>query len=289
MALVIQSMEVPLNNQNLSKLRVTFAGLLFYWVLPIRRQIVLKNIELVFKNTASSKEKTRLAKAFYSHVASVFKEMFLMSWISPVTMHKKIEIQGLEHLDLAMKKNKGILLMSGHLGNWELLFGLGFSSLIPHFGKINIIRRSIRMKWLERVLFNRFKRHGLTIINSVDAPRRINQALKNKELVFFAMDQHVQLKNKAGIAVDFFNVKAGTYRSLALFAQKYNSPIVPVSGYRRNDGIHVLKFHPEIEWDTQAGKEDAIYQATLACNQALEKFILEHPEQWWWVHRRWKL
>ncbi|HAT8641202.1 TPA: lipid A biosynthesis lauroyl acyltransferase [Legionella pneumophila subsp. pneumophila] len=276
-------------NHHLSKIRVTFAGLIFYWILPLRKQIVLSNIDLVFKNTATSAEKTKLAKAFYSHVASTLKELFWMNWAGSKKLNKKIEIHGLEDLQKAVDQRKGVFLLTGHLGSWELTSVLGSSHLIPQFGNFNIVRRPIKIKWLENLLFNRIKRYKLGVINSIGAPKKINQAIKNKELVLFAMDQHAQLENKSGIAVEFFGVKAGTYRSLAFFAHKHQTPVVPVSGYRQHNGKHVIKFYPEIEWEYHADKEQAIYQNTLRYNQVLEQLILEHPEQWWWVHRRWKL
>ncbi|HAT3884145.1 TPA: lysophospholipid acyltransferase family protein [Legionella pneumophila] len=276
-------------NPYLSKLRVTFAGLLFYWFLPIRKQIVLNNIDIVFKNTATSAEKIRLAKAFYSHVASTLKEMFLMNRPSSKKLNQQVEIHGVEHLQRAIDQKKGVLLLTGHLGSWELISVLGFSRLISQYGQINVIRRPIRMKWLETWLFKRIAHHGLGVINSIGAPKKINQAIKNKELVLFAMDQHAQLENKSGIAVEFFGIKAGTYRSLAFFAHKHQAPVVPVSSYRQHNGKHIMKFYPEIEWEFRAVKEQAIYQNTLRYNQTLEQLILEHPEQWWWVHRRWKL
>ncbi|HAZ7572808.1 lysophospholipid acyltransferase family protein [Legionella sp. PATHC032] len=276
-------------NNHLSKIRVTFAGLLFYWILPLRKQIVLSNIDLVFKNTATSAEKTRLAKAFYSHVASNLKELIWMGWASSKRLTNKIEIHGLEHLESAVSQNKGVFLLTGHLGNWELTYTLGFSRLMPQYGQFNIIRRPIKIKWLESILFNRMMRYGLTITSSISAPKKINQALRNKELILFTLDQHAKLENKSGIAVEFFGLHAGTYRSLAFFAHKHQTPVVPVSGYRLHNGKHVIKFHPEIEWEFHVDKEQAIYRNTLRYNQMLEKLILEYPEQWWWVHRRWKL
>ncbi|HBD9356371.1 TPA: lipid A biosynthesis lauroyl acyltransferase, partial [Legionella pneumophila] len=135
-------------NHHLSKIRVTFAGLLFYWILPLRKQIVLSNIDLVFKNTATSAEKTRLAKAFYSHVASTLKELFWMNSAGSKKLNKKIEIYGLEHLQKAVDQRKGVFLLTGHLGSWELTSVLGSSRLIPQFGNFNIVRRPIKIKWL---------------------------------------------------------------------------------------------------------------------------------------------
>ncbi|HAT2067828.1 TPA: lysophospholipid acyltransferase family protein [Legionella pneumophila] len=276
-------------NPYLSKLRVTYAGLLLYWLLPVRKQIVLNNIDLVFKNTATPAEKIRLAKAFYSHVASTLKEIFLMRWLSYKKLSEIIEIHGIQNLEKGFKHNKGVFLLGGHLGNWELTSSLGFSLLKNQFGQFNVIRRPLRVKWLETILFKRIKNYGLDIISSVDAPRKIHQSIKNKEIIAFAIDQHAQLENKSGIAVDFFGVKAGTYRSLAFFAHKHQTPVIPLASYRNKNGKHIIKFYPELAWEFHADKEQAIYQNTLRYNQILEKLILEHPEQWWWVHRRWKL
>ncbi|HAT8840432.1 TPA: lipid A biosynthesis lauroyl acyltransferase [Legionella pneumophila subsp. pneumophila] len=276
-------------NPYLSKLRVTFAGLLFYWFLPIRKQIVLNNIDIVFKNTATHAEKTRLAKAFYSHVASILKEIFRMHWLNNKKWSKRVEIHGIEHLEKAFKQNRGIILLTGHLGNWELTSTIGFALLKNQFGQFNVIRRPLRAKWLERILFKKLKNSGLNIISSVDAPKKISQSIKNKEIVAFAMDQHVQIENRSGVAVEFFGVKAGTYRSLAFFVHKYQTPVVPGACYRKQNGKHIMRFYPELDWEYHADKEQAIYQNTLRYNQALEQLILEHPEQWWWVHRRWKL
>ncbi|MCC5792272.1 MAG: lysophospholipid acyltransferase family protein [Legionellaceae bacterium] len=277
-----------MTNSHLSKLRVTFAGRLLYWLLPLRKQVVLQNIDLVFKDTATAGEKKRLAKAFYSHVASTLKEILFMR-SGAKKGNQVIEIRGIEHLQTAVAQQKGVFLLTGHLGNWELTSTLGLAQISRLFGPVNIIRRRIRVRWLETILFTRMKEHGLAIIDSMGAPKKIHVALKKNEIILFAMDQHAQLNKKSGIAVDFFGIKAGTYRSLAFFAHKYQSPVVPVSSYRQQNGKHVAQFHPEIEWVHHTEKEQAIYQNTRRYNQMLEKLILQHPEQWWWVHRRWKL
>ncbi|MDP3560535.1 MAG: lysophospholipid acyltransferase family protein, partial [Legionellaceae bacterium] len=78
-------------------------------------------------------------------------------------------------------------------------------------------------------------------------------------------------------------------KSLALFVHKKKTPVVPSVAYRRADGTHVLEFFPALEWQHYADANQAIYENTLIYNQALEKMILAHPEQWFWMHRRWKL
>ncbi|KTC80667.1 lysophospholipid acyltransferase family protein [Legionella cherrii] len=270
-----------------TKFRVSVSGFLFYHLLPIRRQIVLDNIERVFKNQFSIKEKKRLAMAFYSHVVSILKELIFMNWYA--RLGNRVEIRGIECLLEAKKQERGCFLLMGHLGNWEMTIPLANSQLYPLIGPIQVIRKAIRVQWLERFIFNRNIRYGLQRIDKSGASIKIIKALKNKETILFALDQHAELKNKEGIAVNFFGTQAGTYRSLAFFANKYQVPVVPISCYRQPSGKHVLEFHPALTWEPQPDEEQAIYNNTLRYNQKLEQLILEHPEQWWWVHRRWKL
>lgn len=105
----------------------------------------------------------------------------------------------------------------------------------------------------------------------------------------FVLDQHASIKNRDGIAAEFFGKKAGTYRSLATFARHTGVPVVPASSYRKLNGQHVLEFHEPIYWAEHEGNHAAIYENTCGYNRALERIIRAHPEQWWWMHRRWKL
>lgn len=272
----------------LSKLRITLWGYLFYTLLPLRKQIVIDNIERVFKDQVTSKEKRRLALAFYSHVCSMLKEWFLLGWLSTERISRQIDIRGVEHLIEAMKQGRGALILTGHLGSWELGTA-GFYNISQFAAKMHIIRRPIRNKWLETKIFRRFDRWGIKRINSLDGIKKINAALKRREIIIYLFDQHAETQSRMGIPVDFFGIKAGTYRSLAVFAQKYQSPVIPMSFHREKGNKHVLEFYPSLSWEHDLDKEQEIYNNTLKYNQALEKIILQHPEQWWWVHRRWKL
>jgi KDO2-lipid IV(A) lauroyltransferase len=102
------------------------------------------------------------------------------------------------------------------------------------------------------------------------------------------MDQHNKVGAKA-VAVEFFGKKAGTHRSLALVARQSGAPVIPAVGYRRPNGRHVMKFHPPLEWINAEHHREEIYLNTLVYNQVLERFVLDHPDQWFWMHRRWKI
>ena len=113
--------------------------------------------------------------------------------------------------------------------------------------------------------------------------------LEQNHAVVFVLDQHASLKNRDGIAVEFFGKKAGTYRSLATFSRHTGVAVVPAASYRLPNGRHVLEFHEPILWQDYGSTQESIYRNTLAYNQALERIILAHPEQWSWLHKRWKI
>ncbi|CEK12149.1 lysophospholipid acyltransferase family protein [Legionella hackeliae] len=272
-----------------SKFRISLLGVLFYHLIPLRRQIVLNNIDRVFKDKLSSKQKKHLAKAFYSHLISTLREFFFWDWYSAKRLNNLLEVRGIEHLLEAKKMERGCFMLTAHMGNWELSIHLLNDKLKFLFDPLYVIRKKISVKWLERKISNRNRRFGLQRIDKSGAPLKIIQALKSKGIIIFALDQHAELKNKEGIAVNFFNSKAGTFRSLALFAHKYQVPVVPVSVYRQSRDKHIVEIHPAMPWEPHPETEEAIYNNTLRYNQKLEELILAHPEQWWWVHRRWKI
>ena len=88
--------------------------------------------------------------------------------------------------------------------------------------------------------------------------------------------------------MDFFGSPAGTFRSLAIIARATGAPVVPVATWRAADGSHVLRFEEALDWIACENANEAIRCNTRAYNAALERFILQHPEQWLWAHRRWK-
>ncbi|RUR20555.1 lipid A biosynthesis lauroyl acyltransferase [Legionella sp. km535] len=278
-----------MKDYDFSKLRVTLWGRLMCWIVPLRKNIITSNIDRVFKDNVSPAAKKRLLYAFYSHLVMVLRDILLVGWLSTDSMRRRVEIRGAEHFFSAVNQGKGVLVLSGHLGSWELAVSAGllhFESLID---KIHIIRRPIRKKWLEQMIFQRFYKWNLKLISSINAPKLVSRALNRKEIVLFFFDQHASIEKNSGLAVDFFSAKAGTYRSLAVLASKYCCPVVPLSCYREGKGKHVIEFFPALEWQEHPDHSQAIYNNTLIYNQTLERMILAHPEQWWWVHRRWKI
>ena len=265
------------------------AGRFIHRFMPWRRKVIMSNINQVFGDTLSLRQKTHLAQSFYSHLATSIKEAFQLRFLSEKALCRRVEVRGHQRMLDVVAENKGVLVLTGHVGNWEFAPIGGILNFRQFKGQFHFIRRTLGSKTIERILFNRYYQAGLNVIPKKNSLQQVCDALDQNHAVVFVLDQHASLANRDGIAVEFFGRKAGTYRSLASFARHTQVPVVPASGYRLPDGRHVLEFHEPILWQEADTTQDAIYRNTLAYNQALEKIILAHPEQWMWLHKRWKL
>lgn len=181
-----------------------------------------------------------------------------------------------------VKENKGLLLVTGHYGNFEIA---GY--LLGLFGfNIYSIARPLDNKFMSEYLYGIRERAGQKIIDKRGASQMMPQLLADGATVCFVADQDAGRK---GIFVDFFGRKASTYKSIGLLALTYNIPIVVGYG-RRIDNRFFFEMgvtrilRPE-EW---ADKDKPLEWITVEYTKAIEQFVREDPTQYWWLHRRWK-
>jgi len=256
---------------------------------PYRKAVILANIEQVYGDKISVQAKAHLVKAFYSHLIQLVAETIQLRFLSEKKLQSLVDVQGLEHLLSVAEQGKGVLILTGHLGNWEFAPLGGMSSFHQYRGHLHFIRRNLGVKFLENILFRRYHRAGLRVIGKKHALHQIFSVLENNHAVVFVLDQHASIVNRDGITVDFFGKPAGTYRSLAMVANYTQVPVVPAMAYRQADKRHVLKFFQALPWLTAEDANAEILNNTQQYNHILEQMILEYPEQWWWLHKRWKL
>lgn len=268
---------------------VSLSGRFLYHYLPYRRAVIRENIEQVFGDKLSEAQKKHLTKAFYSHLATSVKEAIQLRFMSEKKLRERVEVRGYERLLTVAAQNRGVLVLTGHFGNWEFAPIGGILNFKQFQGQFHFIRRTLGNKAIEKILFKRYYQAGLNVIPKKNSLQQVCDALEQNHAVVFVLDQHASLVNRDGVAAEFFGKKAGTYRSLASFARHTGIPVVPAAGYRLPNGHHVLEFHEPIEWQEYGSVQESIYRNTLAYNQALERIILAHPEQWLWLHKRWKL
>jgi KDO2-lipid IV(A) lauroyltransferase len=194
--------------------------------------------------------------------------------------------ENLDALVAALGQGKGVLILTGHFGNFEVATAAGLDSYPQARGRFWFVRRPVKPPWLDRLVARRFARAGFGILPKRGGLDAILDKLAAGDLVVFPFDQHASRKD--GVLVEFFGHPAGTFRSLAVIALSTGAPVVPAASWREPDGSHVLRFEPALALIEHPDANEAIRLNTRAYNAALERLVVRHPEQWWWTHRRWK-
>lgn len=270
----------------LRKTEVPWFGKLFYHLLPYRRALVLENFRRVFGGTLPEDEIVRLAQAYYAHYILFLIEFFRLPLMSAKKKKALIRFENVESPMRAAEKGKGIILLTGHFGNWEVSTVAGIAQFPQFKGLLHFVRRPLNPKWLNDFITRRFRRAGFGTIAKRGSLDTILGLLESGAVIVYVFDQHAGLGD--GIAVDFFGHPAGTFKSPALLAMSTGAPVVPSSSWREPDGTHVLRFEEPLPLIEHENVGEAIRQNTRAFNAALERMLLRHPEQWIWMHRRWK-
>jgi KDO2-lipid IV(A) lauroyltransferase len=259
---------------------------LCYRLFPWRRGVVLDNLRRVYGAAADEAEITRLAQAHYGHLGRLAWEFLWFPWLSRDRRRAMVRVENLDALLAAHGQGKGVLILTGHFGNFEVSTSAGLASFPEAKGRFHFVRRPIRPEWLDRLVTRRFRKAGFGVLPTRGGLDAILDRLAAGDLVVFPFDQHAQRKD--GVMVEFFGHPAGTFRSLAVIALATGAPVVPASSWREADGTHVLRFETALGAVEHADANEAIRLTTRAFNRALELLIVRRPEQWWWVHRRWK-
>jgi KDO2-lipid IV(A) lauroyltransferase len=177
-------------------------------------------------------------------------------------------------------------LLTGHFGNWEVATVAGIGQFPQYRALFHFVRRPLRPQWLNVLVTRRFQKSGLGTLAKRGSLDTLLELLSGGAIIGFILDQHAS--GRDGVEVDFLGHPAGTFKSLAVVALNTGAPVVPAACWREPDGTHVLRFEepvPLIECDDVG---EAIRRNTRAYNAALERMLLRHPEQWIWMHKRWK-
>ncbi|MGE5162230.1 MAG: 4'-phosphopantetheinyl transferase superfamily protein [Betaproteobacteria bacterium] len=261
-------------------------GRVLYRLLPLRRAVVLENLRRVFGDAAPAAEIEALAQAHYAHMGRLLWEFLRFPWLSADRRRAMVRVENLDALVDALGQGKGVLILTGHFGNFEVATAAGLDSYPQARGRFWFVRRPVKPAWLDRLVARRFARAGFGILPKRGGLEAILDKLAAGDLVVFPFDQHASRKD--GVLVEFFGHPAGTFRSLSVIALSTGAPVVPAASWREPDGTHVLRFEPALAPIEHADPNEAIRLNTRAYNAALEPLVVRHPEQWWWSHRRWK-
>jgi len=257
-------------------------GLIWYVVDKRHRNVVLENIKSAYPEEFSNKSvQQRFARKNFKHIAGILFEIIWSYSKKKEELFEFFSVKGIEHLEDAMEKEKGVLCLACHLGNFELL--------VPSIAEAGVkpyaLYRKLDFDPLERLVLEMRQRFGITMIPLRNASRKVDKVLRNNGVVGTLLDQNVDWYK--GVFVDFFGRPACTNNGFAKLVLKTKAPVLPVFIMRKN-GKHIMEILPEIPLELTGDPIKDIENNTQNYVAAVEAMVRRCPEQYFWVHNRWK-
>ncbi|MBI1864855.1 MAG: lysophospholipid acyltransferase family protein [Nitrospirae bacterium] len=236
--------------------------------------------------TLSSAQREALVRGVFSHLGRTAIEFVSLSSYNAASLRRYIEdrvrFEGLDIVRSFLDRQQGGFILTAHCGNWELL-GLALAVAgLP----MTIVARPLDSPSLNEWVDGVRGRLGSRVVGKKRVLRPILEDVGAGRWIGILLDQNVA--REEGVFVPFFGVPACTTKGLALMAIKTGAPVVPAIIRREDDGTHRVVFHPPIGNVPAGDREESVRLLTAAYTKKIEEEVRAHPEQWFWVHRRWK-
>jgi Kdo2-lipid IVA lauroyltransferase/acyltransferase len=256
-------------------------GMLGYRPLGIRRAVVERQVAAAFPGLTEP-EVTRIARASYASLGRTTIETALLPTYSREQVRELVErTEGWEHVERALAERRGVMFVTGHLGNWEL----GGSYVAARGVPLEAVARRMENPLFDAYLNETRRRIGMTVIHDADAVRRVPRAMREHHGVAFLVDQ-----GAVGLAstwVPFFGRYAKTPRGPAVFALRLRAPLLFACALRQPNGRFVLHIEP-VPVETTGTLDADVDRIVASYTSTLERWVRRAPEQYFWHHRRWK-
>jgi Kdo2-lipid IVA lauroyltransferase/acyltransferase len=246
------------------------------------RQVGMRNLELAFPGKSVA-ERHRILRGVFTSLGRQLAELCLFPRYTAQNVDKVVVYDGLDNFERAYARGKGVLFLTAHFGGWEL--SAFAHSLHGHW--LNIVMRPMDNPYLDSLLQSYRTMHGNKVVPKDDFVRGLLAAMKCGETVGILMDTN--MTPPQGVFVDFFGIPACTASGLARIALRTDAAVVP--GFTIWDerlGKYRLRFDPAVELVRTGDLEADIVANTQRFTKVIEDYVRRYPDQWLWVHRRWK-
>ena len=257
-------------------------GRLWFQVDRKHRQIALNNLKIAWGDELSESQRRTIARKNFVHLAQVLLELPYLRKLTPDRLEGFVSFQGLENFSNALQKGRGVLLLASHFGNWELM-ALAFSLC---YRPINIVVRPLDIPFLDTLISEIRTRGGNQLIPKKGSVRKMLRLLAAGDVVALLLDQNPAWYE--GVFVPFFNEIACTNKALSTIALRTGAPVIPAFNIRQPDGSYRIVGEPEVVLQRSGDKTRDIEENTAKFNRIIESYVRRYPEQWFWVHQRWK-
>ena len=251
-----------------------------YRPLGIRRRVVERQIAAAFPGMSESGVR-RIARKAYQHLGRASIEAAILPRLGRDAVLDLFEGSNFKVVEDALERRRGLIFVTGHLGNWEL----GGAYIAARGVPIDVITRRMSNPLFDRYLTETRSRIGMNVVHDADAVRQTPRALRENRAVAFLADQGVL--GLASTFVPFFGRPAKTPRGPAVFALRLRVPIVFGAAVRQPSGKYRLVFEP-VEVEHTDDREKDIDRIVANYTATLERWVRRYPEQYFWHHRRWK-
>jgi KDO2-lipid IV(A) lauroyltransferase len=253
-------------------------GEVLFRVLGRYRRVALKNLALVYAEQTPG-ERVRMARAVFRHFGEVAVEFLKMPQLTRADVDRMVTVEGEANLCRAFEPGKGVLLITGHFGNWEFMARW----LTTHGYPLNVVARDARDPAATKLLADTREGNGAQVLYRGNSARAVLQCLKKNQIVALLPDQ-----NAADVFVPFLGQPTGTVHGPGILHLRTGAPLLFSWCIRMPDGrFHITFEPPEIVTPTGDQAADVVRVMALV-NARLEAQIRQHPTQWLWLHNRWK-
>jgi KDO2-lipid IV(A) lauroyltransferase len=253
----------------------------FYYVSPKQRLIVMHNLIRAFPEKPLP-ELIGIARGVYRNMGIIAAEFFEIPYITKANIQKYVEFDGVENFNRAYEMNKGVLSIVAHFGNWEMMT----VAFALKFRPINIVYRPFDSPVLERFVGWVRGRNGNRLLPKEGSALKMFRLLKRKEVIGILVDQN--MATREGIFVDFFGRPACTAAGLAFLALKSGAPVIPAFMIRMESGRYKFHIAPPVDLDVSGDRERDLLVNTQKFTSVIEEVVREYPDQYFWMHQRWK-
>ncbi len=259
----------------------------FAWFIRLYHQTVFKNLNLAFEKEKSKEELKRIAKETYHNLARYGVELLRCYRLSQETINKMFTIEGSENLDRALAKGKGVMTISGHLGNFMLMG----TKLAKEGYPLGALYREVRDKKVARLIKDMQRGLDIHSIPALPAHRAVRESLKwlrENKILFLQQDRNF-FEDKGAIWVDFFGQPAATAPGTVILAKRSGAVLLPIFVVRKegNEGYTIV-IDPPVELELTGDKERDILINTQKFTKIIENYVRKYLTQYFWIYKRWR-
>ena len=253
-------------------------GALAYYLLPKSRRVAWTNLKLVYGDSLPDAELNRIARASFASMGKFSFDVAKLPVQTAESISKIVRVTGKGHFEKALASGQGVIALTGHIGNWELMGA--YFALMGY--PINVVATTLRDNKLNDIINVIREGSGMRVLERRTGTMGAMRSLKRGEVLGVLIDQDTSVQS---VEVEFLGVTAKTAVGPVRLSGKTGAAILPAAMLMTDDG----KYHVEIkEPICVVGKPAALLEDVKKCSDAVEEFIRKQPTQWVWMHKRWK-